>query len=126
LLGVAAGWRWADPIAGWFVTLFICRVAWEVTSRIVHHLMDGVNPEQLKCAEAAAQSVPGVLAVNARGRWMGRRLILEIEGALPAGTSLKQADEIGRQVSIAVHRAVNEARFVQWIPICHSSGNHGA
>jgi divalent metal cation (Fe/Co/Zn/Cd) transporter len=89
-----------------------------VTSRIVHHLMDGVHPEQLESAEAAAQSVPGVLAVHARGRWMGRRLVLEVEGVLPAGTSLAEAGEIGRRIEAAVHQAVGECRFVQWIPIC--------
>ncbi len=47
LVGVALGYRWADPIAGFAVTLFILHVGWEVTSEIVHHLMDGVEPEHV-------------------------------------------------------------------------------
>jgi cation diffusion facilitator family transporter len=58
LIGVALGYRWADPIAGFAVTLFILHVFWEVTSEIVNHLMDGMDPEQLAGARAAATSVP--------------------------------------------------------------------
>jgi cation diffusion facilitator family transporter len=50
LVGVAFGYRWADPFAGFAVTLFIVHVGWEVTSEILHHLMDGVEPEHLEAA----------------------------------------------------------------------------
>jgi len=116
LVGVAAGWRWADPIAGCVVTLFICRVGWEVTSSILEHLMDGIEPEHLTAAEEAASSVAGVLGARARGRWMGRRLILEIEGELAPDTGLASAGELGRSVQEAVHAAVPQARRVDWIP----------
>jgi cation diffusion facilitator family transporter len=71
LIGVAFGYRWADPIAGLAVTLFIVHVGWEVTSEIVHHLMDGVEPENLEAARQAARGVPGVYDVAVRGRWDG-------------------------------------------------------
>jgi cation diffusion facilitator family transporter len=116
LAGVAFGWRIADPIAGFFVTLFICHVGYEVTSQIVHHLMDGVDAEHLSTAEAAARSVSGVRSAMARGRWMGRSLMLDIEGEMDAKTMLMNATEIGRQVENAVHAAVPEARQVRWTP----------
>lgn len=115
LVGVALGYRWADPIAGFAVTLFICHVAYEVTGDMVYHLMDGVDPEQVQAAEHAARAVPGVAGARARGRWLGRTLVLEIEAALPAGTTLERAHAIGRQVEAAVHKAVPEARQVRWI-----------
>ena len=43
LVGVLAGLKWADAVAGIAVTGFICHVGWEVTSDIVHRLMDGVD-----------------------------------------------------------------------------------
>jgi cation diffusion facilitator family transporter len=116
LATVALGFQWGDPIAGGFVTIFICHVGWEVTSEVVHHLMDGVEPEFLSAAEAAARSVSGVLCATARGRWMGRSLTLEVEGLLDADTSLQRAREIGRQVENAVHEAVRQVRQVSWIP----------
>jgi cation diffusion facilitator family transporter len=44
LLGVLAGLRWADAVAGLLVTGFICHVGWEVSSDIAHRLMDGIDP----------------------------------------------------------------------------------
>ena len=43
LILVAAGWRWGDPIAGFAVTLFIAHVGWEVTTDMLHRLMDGID-----------------------------------------------------------------------------------
>jgi cation diffusion facilitator family transporter len=114
LAAVAAGHPWGDPIAGGFVTLFICRVGWEVTSQIVRHLMDGIEPEHLLASETAARSVPGVLSAVARGRWMGRSLALEVEVELPPETTLETAQRIGTQVEHAVHEAVSSARQVRW------------
>jgi cation diffusion facilitator family transporter len=116
LTGVALGYRWADPIAGFAVTLFILHVFWEVISAIVGHLTDGVEREHVEAAQQAAAGVPGVHQAQVRGRWMGRSLLLEVEGWLPADTSLAQAETTGRAVEAAVRRAVDEARHVRWIP----------
>jgi cation diffusion facilitator family transporter len=114
LAAVAFGHRWGDPVAGGFITLFICRVGWEVTSQITHHLMDGVEPEHLAAAEAAAGTVAGVRSATARGRWTGRSLTLELEIELEAGTTLAAVQQIGEQVEGVVHAAVREARRVRW------------
>jgi len=116
LAGVALGYRWADPLAGAVVTLFICHVGYEVTHEVVHHLMDGVDPECLAAAAAAARQIAGVRAVEVRGRWMGRSLLLDVEGELGAEASMAEADAIGGQVVAAVHDAVATARRVTWIP----------
>lgn len=116
LVGVALGYRWADPLAGCAVTLFICHVGYEVTGQVVHHLMDGVDPEHLTAASEAVARVPGIRRVRVRGRWMGRSLILDVEGELDGNTSLMSATGMARQVEDAVHAAVEEARMVFWIP----------
>lgn len=116
LVGVALGYRWADPIAGFAVTLFILHVFWEVTSEIVHHLMDGVEPETLVAAQEAAVGVSGVQAARVRGRWMGRSLLLEVEGELQPQMTLSQAHALGEEVQRAVHDAVEEVRQVRWLP----------
>jgi cation diffusion facilitator family transporter len=116
LVGVAFGYRWADPIAGFAVTLFILHVGWEVTSQIVHHLMDGVEPEYLEAAQQAASGVPGVHAVAVRGRWMGRSLTLEVEGHMHGQSTLQEAERAGQAVEAAVRRAVYHVRHVRWVP----------
>jgi cation diffusion facilitator family transporter len=122
LVIVATGRRWGDPIAGFVVTLFIIQVGYTVTREIVHHLMDGVDPIDIDAARDAALGVDDVPDAAVRGRWMGRSLVLEVEGRLPADTSLAKAESIGRQVEAAVHDAVPAARRVQWIarPISRS------
>ncbi|HLZ28609.1 MAG TPA: cation diffusion facilitator family transporter [Chloroflexota bacterium] len=122
LVGVALGYRWADPVAGFAVTLFILHVGWEVTTEILHHLMDGVDPEHLEAARQAASNVPDVQNVSVRGRWMGRSLTLELEGHLPGETPLARAEEIGQTVEAVVRNAGEEARHITWIPRQHAGG----
>ncbi|HMK98164.1 MAG TPA: cation diffusion facilitator family transporter [Acidimicrobiales bacterium] len=116
LIGVALGLPWADGVAGLVVTGLIIRVGWEVTSEITVHLMDGIDPETLVGAESAALAVDGVEHVHVRGRWLGRSLVIEVEGYLGGATSLELADQLGQRVREAVRASVPEARAVVWSP----------
>jgi cation diffusion facilitator family transporter len=118
---VAAGYRWGDPIAGFVVTLFIVHVGYKVTIEIIDHLMDSVAPEDLVAAESAAAAIPGVREVAARARWMGRSLIIEIEGMLEDDVSLREAEAIGHQVKHAVLDTVDHARQIHWTPRCQTN-----
>jgi Co/Zn/Cd efflux system component len=57
LIAVALGQPWGDPVAGLAVTAFICHVGYEVTKDVVHRLADGIDPEIITRAEAAAGSL---------------------------------------------------------------------
>lgn len=107
LVAVAAGWRLGDPVAGFAVTLFIAHVGWQVTSDVLHHLMDGVEPETLEAARRAAEVV-GVTVVAAKGRWLGRSLVVEVELALPSLLTLAQSASETERVRDAVLAAVPE------------------
>ena len=121
---VAAGYHWGDPIAGFAVTAFIVHVGYKVTIEIVDHLMDSVAPEDLIAAESAAAAVAGVRDVAARARWMGRSLVVEIEGTLKDDLSLRDAEAIGHEVKHAVLNTVDNARRVHWTPHCQSDQHH--
>ena len=114
IVGVASGWHWADAVAGLLLTGFIGHVGYEVTSDLLHHLMDGVEPGLLVAAVDAASKVPGVAHVHARARWMGRSLVVEITGFVEPGITVLDGDAIGAQVESAVRAAVPEARTVLW------------
>ena len=116
LIGVAAGLPWADGVAGLAVTAFIVHVAWELTSELVIHLLDGVEPEVVTRAEERALSVPGVTHVHVRARWAGRSLIIEVEGFLLGTTSLEEAEGIGQRVRARIEEAVPGTRSVLWSP----------
>jgi cation diffusion facilitator family transporter len=116
LVGVAAGFQWADGIAGLFVTAFICQVGWQVTSEVVARLTDGVDPHLICRVEEAALTVGSVEHVHVRARWIGRSLIVEVEGFVLGSMSLEVAEGIGRDVEDAVIRAVPACRTVVWSP----------
>jgi len=116
LIGVRLGYKWADPVAGFAVTLFILHVGYEVTSEIVHHLMDGVDPEQMEEVRKAAVGVAGVESATVRGRWMGRSLIVEVEGDVAPETRMAESGRLAEQVERAVFESVHQVRKVIWIP----------
>lgn len=116
LVGAALGLHWADGVAGLVVTGFIVHVGWQVTSDIVGNLMDSVDPGLLARAESAALDVPGVEHVHVRARWLGRSLVIEVEGFVAERTTLADADRVGHQVREAIVRSVPESRAVLWAP----------
>jgi cation diffusion facilitator family transporter len=116
LIGVAAGLPWADAVAGLLVTAFIVRVGAEVSGELLHRLMDGVEPELLATAERAALGVDGVAHAHVRARWMGRSLLVEVEGFVAPGTTVEGGEALGRAVEEAVSGAIPNARAVLWSP----------
>jgi cation diffusion facilitator family transporter len=114
LVGVLCGLKWADAIAGIVVTCFICHVGWEVTSDVVHRLMDGVDPEIIVTAETLAAGVPGVAHAHARARWTGRTLRLEVEGWVASDTTVADADRVGQAVADALSLGLPDMRSFSW------------
>jgi cation diffusion facilitator family transporter len=114
LVAVAFGQRWGDPVAGLAITAFICHVGYEVTRDVVRRLADGVDPEVIRTAEAAAGSIPGVVHAHARARWTGRTLRVEIEGWVDPDLTARDADALGRQVAGAMAVQLPEAGNLTW------------
>jgi cation diffusion facilitator family transporter len=114
LIAVAAGQSWGDPVAGLAVTAFIGHVGYEVTKDVVHRLADGVDPEVVTTAEAAAGSVPGVIHAHARDRWTGRTLRVEIEGWVDPDLPARDADALGRLVARQISRQLPQAGSFTW------------
>jgi len=116
LAAVAAGWRWGDALAGLVVTCFIVHVGWAVTRELVEHLMDGIDPAVVTAAERAAAMIPAVQHAHVRARWMGRSLLIEVEGFVDATMTVAESEELGRAVEDAVFAAVPATRAVLWCP----------
>jgi cation diffusion facilitator family transporter len=114
LVGVLAGLRWADAVAGILVTGFICHVGWEVSSDIAHRLMDGVDADIVTTAETIAAQVPGVAHAHARARWTGRTLRVEIEGWVDGHTRVSDADRIGQNVAAELATHLPGMRSFTW------------
>jgi divalent metal cation (Fe/Co/Zn/Cd) transporter len=97
------------------VTLFILHVGYEVTGEILHHLMDGVDAEELETARLAASEIAGE-GVTVRGRWMGRSLMLDVEIPADADARVSEIEAVGREVQSAIYDAVPAARQVTFRP----------
>ena len=115
LVGVLLGARWADPVAGLVVTLFICHVGWEVTADVTHRLMDGIDPAVIVAAEEIAMQIEGIRHAHARARWTGRTLRLELEAWLDPATSLAVSDELGRRIADRIARELPDVRSFSWL-----------
>jgi cation diffusion facilitator family transporter len=114
LAAVALGARWADAIAGLVVTGFIVHVGFQVTRDVVGHLMDGVDPSVIDRAADAARQIPEVASVHVRARWLGRSLLIDIDGLLGEDLTLSCAGVVGVEVRAAVLERVPEAADVHW------------
>lgn len=114
LAAVALGQPWGDPVAGIAVTAFICHVGYEVTADVMRRLADGVDPDVITSAEAAAGSVPGVVHAHTRARWTGRTLRVEVEGWVDPGMTARDADALGRLVADQISRQLPEAGSFTW------------
>jgi cation diffusion facilitator family transporter len=114
LVAVALGQPWGDPVAGLAITAFICHVGYEVTRDVAHRLADGVDPEVIHTAEAAAGSVPGVVHAHARARWTGRTLRVDIEGWVDPDLTARESDALGRQVADAIADQLPQAGSLTW------------
>jgi cation diffusion facilitator family transporter len=122
LICVAAGWEWADGVAGVVVTAFICHVGWEVSSDIAHRILDGVDPNIIATAETAAAETEGVLHAHARARWTGRTLRVEVEGWLNPDIMVAEADRIGRLVADRLSLRLPEMRSFTWAARASDTG----
>lgn len=114
LIAVVAGQPWGDPVAGLAITALICHVGYEVTSDVVHRLADGIDPQVIRTAEAAAGTVPGVVHAHARARWTGRTLRVEIEGWVDPDMTARDSDALGRHVADAIAEKLPEAGSLTW------------
>jgi cation diffusion facilitator family transporter len=93
--GAAAGWTWADPLAGLLITVAILAAVRQAAREIWRRLMDAVDPALTSQAEQALSAAPGVLAVGqVRLRWTGHRLRAECEVVVDSDATAIEAHEV--------------------------------
>ncbi len=118
LIGVALGFRAADPLAGFAIALLIVRIGVEATRDVVSRLMDANDEEVGKGVLAAIDRIPAVKAVSdLRVRWLGRQVEVRMRVHLPATMSFSEAHDISHQVERAVLDELPDAREVTIEPV---------
>lgn len=110
--GVALGYGWADPAIGLVITLVLLRIVWQSGQTIFTRLLDGVEPEVLESVRHAASHVSDVQGVAAvRARWLGHRLYVEMDVALPATLSIQAAEVVTTAVQAEI---MAQMPYVGW------------
>jgi cation diffusion facilitator family transporter len=94
-VGVAIGWRDADPVIGLVITVAILGVLRSAVRQVGARLMDAVDPVLVDQATAAVSSVTGVRAVRElRIRWIGHTLRAEADVTVDPDLTVTQAHDI--------------------------------
>jgi cation diffusion facilitator family transporter len=97
-LGIRLGYPLADPIAGILIAATILRIGWLSGKTVLARLLDGVDPEIVDEIRRAATDADGVKEVSeVRVRWLGHRLLAEINIAVPPELSVEKGHEIANR-----------------------------
>jgi len=99
-IGVWAGFDRADAIVGLGISIAIVAVLRGAARQVWYRLMDAVDPPIVDRIEQTARSVPGVAAVHAvQARWLGHRLVAELDVAVDSSLPVRDGHAIAAEVS---------------------------
>ena len=123
LIGVALGFRIADPIAGLVITVVILTVVYSTTRSVLQRLLDAVDSRVVPSIVSIASEVPGVEAVNdVRARWVGHTLHVAMNIEVDAELTLVKAHAIAEEVR---HRLFHRVKGLSEAIIHTDPHSHG-
>jgi cation diffusion facilitator family transporter len=109
-IGVGIGFPLADPLVGLLITIVILKIGWESGKSLFTRLLDGVDPEVIDEVRHAANHVPGVRDVaEVRVRWIGHRLLAEVNIAVDSDLTVEHGHEIVKEVR---HQLLHHLRYL--------------
>lgn len=97
-VGVWLGYPKADPIIGILITIAILGVVWQSAKEVFERALDGVDPHVVEELKHAAAHVKGVAVNGVRARWLGHRLLAELNIAVDPTITAEQANQITAEV----------------------------
>ncbi len=94
-LGVKFGFPLADPIIGLGITVAILGIVWQSSKAVFTRMLDGVEPNVIDEIRHSAAHIKGIHGVvDARARWLGHRLVAEVDVTVDADASVREADQL--------------------------------
>jgi cation diffusion facilitator family transporter len=115
LAGAAAGWAWADGVAGLVITAVIVAVLIATARTVLGRALDEADPALIRRITTLSDAVPGVEGVHdVRARWSGRTLWVALNIELPAEMTLADAHAVAEQVR---HTLLHEVEGVQAVDV---------
>lgn len=99
VIGVWLGYPQADALVGLAITIVIFKIVWNSGTSLFTRLLDGIDPEVVDEVRHAAHHVAGVVEVtDVRVRWLGHRLLADVNIAVNALLSVEQGHQIAYEV----------------------------
>lgn len=107
-IGVALGFRLADPIVGLAIAVVILRIVWTSAKEIGLRLLDGIEPAIIGEIRYEAGRAPGVQGVGeVRARWVGHEIRADVRVATSPTATLEEAHRVARAVSARLGERVD-------------------
>ena len=98
-VGVWLGFPLADPVVGLLITVAIFGIVWQSAIAVFTRMLDGVDPGVVDEIRHASEHVPGIHTVlDVRARWIGHRLVAELDVAVDGDTTVSTADAVAATV----------------------------
>jgi cation diffusion facilitator family transporter len=109
-VGVWLGFPLADPIVGLLIALAILRIVWQSAKSVLSRAIDGVDPEVVDEIHEALAHMPGVVEVTeTRVRWLGHRMLAEVNVAVPCALSVEEGHAVAVEVR---HRLLHRLEYL--------------
>jgi len=109
-LGVWLGFPLADPIVGLLIALAILRIVWQSARSVFSRAIDGVDPEVVDEIHQALERTPGVVEVTeTRVRWLGHRMLADVNVAVPSNLSVEQGHAVAVEVR---HQLLHQLEYL--------------
>lgn len=126
VVGVWLGYPQADPLVGLGITAVVFKIVWDSGKSLLTRLLDGVDPAVIDEVEHAAQHVTDVLEVTeVRVRWVGHRLLAEINIAVDAALSVEKGHGVAHEVRHELlHHLPYLANAIIHVDPVSASGEH--
>jgi cation diffusion facilitator family transporter len=107
-IGVALGFRLADPIVGLAIAVVILRIVWTSAKEIGLRVLDGIEPEIIGEIRHQAGHAPGVQGVSdVRARWVGHEIRADVRVVASPAATLEEAHRIAGAVSARLRERVD-------------------
>lgn len=98
-LGMWLGFPLADPLVGLLISTIVFKLGFETGKSVFTRLLDGVDPEVVEEIKHAANHVEGVQDITeVRVRWIGHRMLAEVNIAVRSDLTVEQGHEMAKEV----------------------------
>jgi cation diffusion facilitator family transporter len=109
-VGVWLGYPLADPIVGLVISVAILRIVVETSKSVFYRLLDGVEPEVPDEVRNVAAGTEGVREVaEVRVRWLGHKMLAEVNIAVDPGLSVGAGHDIAEDVH---HQLLHNLKYL--------------